>query len=143
MEPIWVAELDAGQSGINVIRGSASGRARIGFSYLDQICSQCGERLSYMYHGFMSGGVQSGVGYQQKQLERIQANTGAEEMFIHPLMQQLFIHQWAAIYATMSDIFPGLRLMRSTGTRFGKGLPTAQQWLKLTGIDFARDNRGC
>jgi hypothetical protein len=122
-----------------------TGNARIGYSYLNQICPQCGEDLSYMYHGFLSGGLRSGVGYQQKQLERVQAGSGAEEMFITPIMQQLFMHQWATIYATMSDLFPDLRLRRSggTGTKFGKGLPSVQQWLKLTGIDIARDNRGC
>ena len=142
MEPIWVASLDTAQSGITVKRGS-SGQARIGFSYLKQMCPQCGDPLSYMYHGFLSGGVRSGRGYRQRDLERIQAGTGAEQMFITPISQQLFIHQWAAIYATMTDLFPDLRLRRPTGTKFGKGLPSAQQWLKLTGIDFARDNRGC
>lgn len=143
MEPIWAVTIMGG-TGNTRIRESAM-LPRINLSYLDHLCPDCGSPTEDMYGGAfrawrrMDPGV---VGLRTEYQVRSQGGA-AEAKTIRPIyFQQLMMHQWACIYATMRDLDNDLVLLNDRGNRLAAGLSSARRFIKLFGIDCARDNRG-
>jgi len=144
MEPIWAVELAGTDPSITWTRGSAP-RARINLSYLDHLCPDCGIPTGNMYGGaFRAWRRKDGdhIGLRQENQMRSR-DEGGDALVAMPIyFQQLMMHQWAAIYATMRDIDDDLVLRNVNGNRLASGLASAKTFIKLFGIDCARDNRG-
>jgi len=149
LEPIWCVEMDAMTPGLTRIGGVSHPVAKIGMSYVNHLCPDCGKNLESLYGMGIFGAwrnTSSHRGLQPEGLIRAQFDPNprsyVNSVTSQVYFQQLQMQQWASIYATMSDIFPQLRLLNRNNNRVVVGIPSARYWIKLFGVDAARNNRG-
>jgi len=146
LEPIWCVEMDSTTPGLTLVRGVGNPVARIGHGYVNHLCADCGSTLSSLYGVGMFGAWRdwsATAGIRPEYLARVQwhPRNNDDRVAGQVYFQQLQMQQWAAIYATMSDVFPDIRLLNLSGNRLN-GSRAADHWIKLVGIDAARNNRG-
>jgi len=144
MEPVWAVGIDPSSPGIVTLRGTPGPLCYVNLAYLDHLCPDCGEPTGNLYGGVFSAWRRLGpsIGRRIESLVRSQDASADKAIGESIYFQQLQMQQWAAIYATMSDLEPDLRITNASGGRVNRGIASARRWIKLFGIDAARDNRG-